>query len=198
MIQKTMPQIRMAVLFALLYTSRGIASDAKEESRVEWNTFLTRNCTEGLSEEAVRQLMAGKFREFGFARSNDEVHRLLYLVDDFHQVEFAFDRSSKLLFIPAVETKGQWLRLPTGEISLIPDPLELKLRSQAEDSAIQYVVQHKGRDRNTLSAVGRRSRMEKEWDVVVFINSLEVDAPTYVLKVSATGQVRDLRRPVQK
>ena len=161
-----------------------------EESRVAWNEFLSKHCETGQTEQAIRKLMNGKYRDIGLApRANAEVHRVLFLVDDFHQIEFAFHRDSGLLLTPTIEPRGQWLRMPSGDVQSIPNPAELRLRSKAEEAAIEYIVNQTDHNRGSLSVYCRRSAKAQTWDVVVTLNTLEVDTPSYLLKVTDNGQV---------
>jgi hypothetical protein len=133
--------------------------------------------------------MNGKFRDVGLVRANDEVYRLLFLIDDFHQIEFAFDRNSRLLLTPTIEPKTTWLRMPSGDVQSIPNPAEIKLKSKAAEVALEYIVKHTHHNRDSLSVYCKRSAKAQTWSVVVTINSLKVDTPSYLLEVTDNGQV---------
>ncbi|MDY0166748.1 MAG: hypothetical protein RBS80_09410 [Thermoguttaceae bacterium] len=184
----------IAVLNVVLFihSANAVTTDKSiEESRVAWNAFLSQSCTTGQTEQTIRNLMDGKFRDVGFAQANDEVYRLLFLVDDFHQVEFAFNRDSRLLLTPTIEPKGQWLRMPNGEVQSIPNPLEAELRSKTEELALEYIVKHTDHNRDSLVVYCKRGTKAQTWDAVVIINSLQVGTPSYLLEVTDTGQVRE-------
>jgi hypothetical protein len=161
-----------------------------EESRIAWNKFLSANCSEKDTEQTIRKLMDGKYREIGFFRANNETHRLLFVIDDFHEVYFAFfDKNSRLMYTPRVEPKGQWLRMPNGYVKSIPSPAEMKLQTKVDEAALDYVVKHTNRERESLRVTCRRSENAPTWDVVVTINTLELDAPAYVLEITNDGVV---------
>jgi hypothetical protein len=186
----------ITVLNVILFanTLNTVAADKSiEECRVAWNEFLSKNCASGQTEQTIRKLMNGKYRDVGLARANDDVHRLLFLVDDFHQIEFAFDRNSRLLLTPTIEPKGRWLRMPSGDVQSIPDPAEIKSKSKVEAIALGYIVKHTDHNRDSLSAYCKRSDKAHTWDVVVMMNSLQVDTPSYLLEVTDDGQVVAIR-----
>ncbi len=127
-------------------------TELRERSRIAWNKFLDRNCIVDMTEQAVRKVMDGRYRDIGYARANNEVYRLIFLLDDYHQVEFAFHNDSKLLIMPDVERRGQWLRLPDGNTVSIPDPAEVAAKAKVEAAAIKYIETTKGYAANTLLA----------------------------------------------
>jgi hypothetical protein len=186
----------VTILNIMLFVNsvNAVAEDKSiEESRVAWNEFLSKNCAAGHTEQMIRKLMNGKYRDIGLARANVEVYRLLFLVDDFHQIEFLFKRDSRLLLTPTIEPKGQWLRMPSGDVQSIPNPAETKLKAKAEETAIEYVVKHTDHNRDSLSVYCKRSAKAQTWDVVVMISSLQVDTPSYLLEVTDNGQVIETR-----
>ncbi len=166
--------------------------DMLEENRIAWNEFLLKECKAGQTEQMIRKQMAGKFRDFGFARANDEIYRLVFLIDDYNQVEFAFRRDAKLVLTPTIEPKTQWLRLPNGNVLTIPYPAEVKFNAKAQEVAIRYVAERTKHSRDSLVAFCRRSEKSQKWDVVVSIDSLVVDGETFLLEVTDSGQVRKL------
>jgi hypothetical protein len=170
------------------------ADDIVEESRVAWNKFLSDSCATGQREQAIRTLMNGRFRDVGLARANDEVYRLLFLLDDFHQVEFSFDKNSRLLLTPIIEPRGQWVRMPNGDVHSIPSPTETKLKTKAQELAIEYIRMHTNHNRDSLSVYCKRSNKPHAWDVVIMINSLQVDTPNYLLEITDDGQVAETRK----
>lgn len=174
-----------------IHSANIVAMDKSiEETRVAWNAFLSQSCTTGQTEQTIRNLLNGKFRDVGFARANDEVYRLLFLVDDFHQVEFAFDRDSRLLLTPTIEPKSQWLRMPNGDVQSIPTPVEAELRANAEELALEYIVKHTNHNRDSLAVYCKRAAKANTWDVVVIVSSLQVGTPSYLLEVTDDGEVR--------
>jgi hypothetical protein len=178
----------------VLYPLNGVAADSGiEECRVAWAGFLSERCATGQTEQSIRKLMSGTYRDIGMTRINAQFYRLLFLLDDFHQVEFVFDKESRLLLSPTVEPRGQWLRSPNGAVQTIPDPNEARLRSQAEESAMKYVVGHTHHAQDTMAVYCKRGAKAQTWDVVVTINSLQVDTPSYLLEVNDNGQVRMTR-----
>lgn len=194
----TEPFVRFVSFMAAMLICEAVTvaaqdNDTLQQSRIAWNDFLSKNCPTGQMEKAVRKVMDGKYRDVGSARANDESHRLLFLIDDYHQVEFGIDRDSKLLLTPTIEPKGQWVRFPSGEVLSIPNPEEVKLKTKAEAAAIQYITQHTSHLRDSLSAVCKRSAKTHTWDAVVTINSLEADTPTYLLEVTDGGQINETR-----
>lgn len=197
----TFARFIVALLTVLLPNGFRIAiageNEHLEQSRMEWNGYLSRECKIGAAEQSIRKVMGGKYRDVGMARANDEVYSLLFLIDDYHQIEFSFDRGHKLMLTPTIEPKGQWLRLPNGEVLSMPSPTEAKMKSKAEQMAIQYVVEHTGYDHDTLSAFCRRSTKTSTWDAVVTLKSLQVDTPNFLLEINDDGHVNEIR-PIAK
>ncbi len=161
-----------------------------EKSRMAWNTFLSANCSGNDTEETIRKLMNGKYREMGLFRANNETHGLLFLIDDFHQVHFAFfDKDSRLMFTPRVEPKGLWLRMPSGYVKSIPTPAEMKLKSTVAEAALEYIVKRTNHKRDSLRVFCQRSDKAQTWDVSVTVKSLQLDPPAYVLEITNDGVV---------
>lgn len=177
--------------------SMGDENEQLEQSRIAWNSILGKECNAGADERAVRKFMEGKHRDVGVIGTNDEAHRLLYLIDDYHQIEFCFDRDRKLIRTPTIEPKGLWLRLPNGQVLSNLNPAEAKMKSKAEQVALQYVVEHTDHDRNSLAVFSMRSTKASNWDVVVTINSVQVDTPNYILEITDDGKVKETR-PIEK
>lgn len=168
-----------------------------EQSRIAWNSVLEKECNGGADERVVRRFMEGKHRDIGVRWTKGEAHRLLYLIDDYHQVEFFFDRDSKLIRTPRIEPKGLWLRLPTGEVHSTLHPAEAKMKSKAEQVALQYVAEHTDHHPRSLAVFSMRSTKASNWDVVVTTNSLQVDTPNYILEITDDGKVKETR-PIEK
>jgi hypothetical protein len=161
-----------------------------EDSRRAWNRFLSANCSDDDTEQSIRKLMEGKYREIGVVRTNKETHGLLFLIDDFHQVNFGFfDKTSKLMYTPRVEPKGQWLRMPNGYVKSIPNPVEAKLKSKVAAVALDYVVKRTNRKRDSWSVHCERSDTTGTWTVLVVDNGLEVDPPAYRFEITNDGVV---------
>jgi hypothetical protein len=172
--------------------------DARLRSRRQWRQFLDQNCRTGQSEQVIRQLMDKKYRDMGRARAgNPEFYRLLFAVDDL-EIEFYFDDRSRLRGMPTIEPKGQWIRLPNGEVRSIPDPAEVALKSEVGEIAIRYVVRHTEQRRESLSAHCTRSDdASQTWRVVVTETGLETDTPIYLLEVTEAGNVSEVW-PIEK
>jgi hypothetical protein len=184
----------LAVLIVLACIG-GLASgdeleELREQSRVSWNKFFEKNCSNGMSEQAVRKLMDRKYRNLAVARANDEIYRLLYVIDDFHEVEFAFRNNATLLMPPTVERKGKWIRSSDGKTISIPEPAEAALKSKLEAAGIQYVAKKEKYQPEQLTAHASRGKKHR-WNVVVMLNSLVVDTPNYVLELTDDGQVTE-------
>ena len=183
----------IAIALALVWIASSTLADEfeewREQSRLAWNQFLDENCSTQMSEQAVRKLMDKKHRDIGFARANEHSYRLLFLIDDYHQVEFFFNNDSTLSLIPFAERKGQWIRNPDGTTVSIPEQSEAAARAEAEDAAIRSIAREHGYKPEALEAFGKRGKKHK-WFVVVIHNLLEVDPPTFMLEVSAYGEVK--------
>jgi hypothetical protein len=110
-----------------------------------------------------------------------------------HQIEFFFDQDSLLLFTPSVEPKGEWLRFPVGQVVVMPNESELRLKAKAEVAAIKHVAERKRLSSNKLWGSARRAAKSHTWEVVVLRDSLEVDTPTYILEVTDDGRITELR-----
>lgn len=164
-----------------------------EQTRLAWNEFLTKKCEAGQTDETIRALMHGKYRDNGLARGNSGIYSLLFLIDDFHQVEFLFDHNSQLMFTPWIEPKGEWLRTPSGDVRVVLSAAEMKSKSKAAGVALEFVMKHTNHKRGSLSVFCRRSADRHTWDVVVVPNMLQLDSPTYNLKVTNDGQVSEMR-----
>lgn len=161
-----------------------------EENRIEWNKFLSANCSDNDTEQTIRKLMDGKYREIGLFRANNETHGLLFLIDDFHEVHFGFsDKDSRLLFTPRVVPKGQWIRMPKGYVKSIRTPAETRLQTKLAEAAIEYVMKHTNRTRDSLSVSCQRSAESQTWDVVVALKSYELGKPGYLLEMTNDGVV---------
>lgn len=169
--------------------------DLLEQKRLAWNEYLDKSCTTSTTESAVRKLMDKKYREMGYARANNEVYRLLYLVDDYHQVEFAFHNDGKLLMTPEVERKGRWIRSPDGQVTSIPDPIEVALKAKIASQAIEYVAKRTTHTEALLPHVTRGDKAHA-WKVVVGVDSLAADTPNYLLEIAADGTINE-RRPIE-
>jgi hypothetical protein len=190
--------VAIVAVVLLAICGRTVAEDKSvaesiEKSRVAWNKFLADNCPSDMTEQAVRKLMDGKYRDIGFAvRANSETYTLLFLLDDFHQVEFGFfAKTSKLILTPRIEPKGQWLRMPSGAIQSIPDPAEVRLKSKVAEAAIDHIVKHTNRKTDSLEVSCQRSDKAGTWDVVVAVKTLQVDPPAWLLQVTEDGQVTE-------
>jgi hypothetical protein len=160
------------------------------ESRIVWNKFLAANCSDNDTEQTIRKLMDGKYRELAPTRSNNETHGLLYRIDDFHEVRFAFyDKNSRLMFTPRVEPKGQWVRMPDGFVKSTRTLAETRLQLKLAEVALEYVMKHTHRQRDSLSVSCMRSAEAHTWDVVVSVKTLQVDAPSYILEMTNEGAI---------
>lgn len=121
-------QCGWAVLVAFLATGIDVSSqilpnlgEAKSEpksmAQEAWDRFLLEQFKVGNLEQDINKLMAGKFRDQGRAYyGGTGAYGVLFLVDDFHQVTFEFDASSKLTSIPRILKRRPWLRFPDGTI----------------------------------------------------------------------------------
>ena len=82
-----------------------------------WDEVLNQTFKVGQDSDDIEKFMAGKFRDrgknYGMGRGG---FFLIYLLDDYHQITFAFDREDKLIAIPSVVPRKQWLRFPGGEV----------------------------------------------------------------------------------
>jgi hypothetical protein len=162
-----------------------------EESRIAWNKFLAENCPKDATEQAVRKLMDGKYRDITLVRGSKITYGLLFLIDDFHQVFFGFyDKNSRLTQTPRVEPRGQWLRMPSGYVKSIPSSAEMKLKSKVAEAAIEYVVKHTHHKRDSLFVYCIRSEKAPTWDVEVAFKSLALVSPSgYLLEITNDGVV---------
>lgn len=171
---------------------RSIAETEKgiEESRMAWNRFLSANCSDDDTEQTIRKLMHGKYRDVALLQGSKETYELLFLIDDFHQVSFGFyDKNSRLVDTPRIEPKGQWLRMPCGYVKSIPSPAETRLKSKVAEAALEYIVNHTNHKRGSLSVDCIRSDKAQTWDVVGAVKSLQLDPPGYVLEITNDGVV---------
>jgi hypothetical protein len=161
-----------------------------EENRIAWNKFLSENCSRKDTEQTIRKLMDGKYREIGLLRPSDDRHGLIFLIDDFHEALFVFwDKDSRLVFTPRVEPKRQWLRMPSGYVNAISTSAEMKLESKVAEAAIDYVMKHRKYERDSLEAFCIRSEKDPTWDVMVTTTGLEIDKANWVLEISNDGVV---------
>lgn len=97
---------------------------------------------------------------------------------------------------PRVEPKGQWLRMPSGYVKSIPSPAEMKLKSKVAEAALDYILKHTNRKRDSLEVYCLRGEMAPTWDAMVRLKGLQLDPPTYLLEITNDGVV--VRGPFEK
>jgi hypothetical protein len=184
----------LAITFILLSVrsicAAATESEFLEKSRVEWTAFLEKECPDDTSEQVVRKVMSGKYRDVGLGQSAGENHLLLFLLDDHHQIDFVFDRDNKLIFTPTIKPKEQWLRSPNGRLSSIPTEAERKMKAKAAQVAMDYVAQRTKHD--SLKAGCWRSAKASTWVVLVNVDHglAMIDSLGYHLEVTDDGQVK--------
>ena len=191
----------VAVLGVVLLVRYGYADEveksaaetekAVEASRMAWNKFLAANCKERVSTpKEIRKLMKGKYRDVGLVVHNTQTYGLLFLIDDFHQVKFSFEKKDDTLIIaPRVEPRGQWIRMPRGQVKSIPMPDEVRLKSKIAKVALDSVVKHTKRKRETLDILCYRSDKPKEWNAVVVFKTLQLSPPSWIFKITNDGVI---------
>src|SRR5260221_7790838 len=88
-----------------------------------WENWLAVIPKIGDDEGRIEKLMQGKYRDKApAAMGGSGAKRVYYLIDDYLQVYFAFDRNGKLHVSPTVEKKGKWLKLAEGGLYGFPGP----------------------------------------------------------------------------
>ena len=92
-------------------------NETQKAALASWERFLGQQVKVGQKEEDVEKLMAGKFRDHGTIHyGGTGAYSVVYLIDDYHQISFNFDRQSKLTTLPVAGSKKPWLRFPDGTI----------------------------------------------------------------------------------
>jgi hypothetical protein len=82
-----------------------------------WEQYLKRGYTLGESQAEVEKSMVGKFRDRGVVHwGGSGRYSLVFLIDDYHEVEFSFDHLSKLNLPPHITNRTFWLRFPDGQV----------------------------------------------------------------------------------
>lgn len=192
--------ISAAILFACLNASgstlaRDLDADnveIRQKCRQAWMNSLEKNCPKGSTEQAIRKFMETRFRDVGRVTMQGGLYRLVFLVDDFHQILFTFEADDSTLYLPPeIEPRSQWLRTPKGEVIFILTPKESASRAKAEELAIQYVVANKKRQRETLKILGSTHLIDGTWDTIVTIDTDQVDPPYFRVVVTDDGQVTE-------
>lgn len=182
--------LAMATVTGMRLVASAEIDDKCESVRLDWNKYLFEKCLAAATEADVRKVMDGRYREIAHCRANSDSYRLLYLLDDYHQVEFFFQNSGRLMMTPRVERRGRWLRFPDGNIVSQPEAAEAARKSKIEELAIAFVSKQHGYPLNHLRGHGMRGDRAHTWIATVTLNSLQVDTPSIVVEVDEQDRVR--------
>jgi hypothetical protein len=167
-------------------------SELLEKSRFEWAEFLEKECPDGTSEQVVRKVMEGKYLDVGSARATGDCYLLLFLIDDYDQVEFGFGGDRKLT-LKRIVPKEQWLRSPDGWVVSVPSKAERQMSAKAQQVAIQYVAERTTHSRDALEATCWRTVKASTWEVLVDTKKYlaVIDTIGYHLEVTDDGHVKE-------
>jgi hypothetical protein len=101
--------------------------DTVKDSRQAWKKALAESVKVGSTTAVVEKFMAAKFRDKAKLNwGGSGSYSVFYLIDDFSQIEFAFDVRDKLESEPTITDRGLWLRGPDGALRQSPRSEEKK------------------------------------------------------------------------
>jgi hypothetical protein len=202
----------VVILTSIACVSRHVAGaefSPVEASRMAWSLFLSKFSAVGQTDKQVRQLMDKRFSQVGkslnVGHDRGAKYRPLFLIDDFHQVEFVFDDKSKLLSPARIGPRPKWLRLPDGTVDVVPTPESAEAAGtdeppkpidakEARDIAIRYTAHVRHRRPDSLEAFEPRFNADfHEWSVLVSPigqEGLTIGADVMVI-IKENGEVKE-------
>ena len=115
----------VSIIFICTLQTDIYGSDMKQRNQLidnsidTWNKFISNNqiLLVGNTEDNILQTMKERYRDKGtYFWGGSGNYSIYFLIDDFIQIEFIFNKDNKLIEKPSVVKKSLWLKDPMGNI----------------------------------------------------------------------------------